>query len=223
MRLRDYIAEWASREGFAVRPVVRNLADIKYVRGENIKEMLNYTFLFLDLYCKKSQSMPEPHKTRMKLIELSVMALSETLCSALVAIYGYEPREMPVWGPSPILEARLRENGWCMSDSPFFPESLQRSAISATYYFGGSVCPRHRRDHSNCSITICNHYLHVIDHGTYEQKHISTSCSCTNIEIPTAAMDIVKEDAIPVLRWDENTLSVSKAGPQAMYVAMSHV
>ena len=222
-RLGGYIAEWARREGFADGPVVQNFADPKYMRGENIKEILNWTFWYLAMYCKKSRSMSEPHKTRMRLIELSVMAMGETLCSALAAIYGYKPQEMPEWGPSPILEARLRENKWCVSDSPFFPESLQRSAISTAYYFGGCVCPRPRGDHSSCSTAICNEYLQVIDPNECKHKHITRSCSCARIEVPTAAIDIVEKSAIPVLCWDENTLSVSEAGPQAMYVAMSHV
>src|SRR5436189_42765 len=50
-RLRGYIAEWARREGFADGPVVQNFANPKYLRGENMKEILNFTFHYLAMYC----------------------------------------------------------------------------------------------------------------------------------------------------------------------------
>ncbi len=222
-RLHGCIAEWARLEGFANGPVVSNFQSPKYLRGENIKEMLHYTYAYLDQFAKAGRSMPAPHRKRMEMIQLSIMALGEGLCSALVAIYGYEARGMPNWGPSPILEARLRNNGWCVSDSPFFPSSAQQSNISTAYYFGGCVCPRPRGDHSNCSVAICHEYLKVINPGTYTQKHVSEECSCTLVEAPEGTHDIVRRGAIPILRWDGQTLAVSEVGPLSTYVAMSHV
>lgn len=222
-RLHGYIAEAAKREGFAQGPTVQDFASQKYMRGQNIKEMLNMTFLYLPMYSKESDSMPEPFKSRMRLIELSIMAMGETLCNVLVAIYGDDFRDMPNWGCSPILEDRLRQNGWCISDSPFFPESLQRSAISAAYYFGGYACPRPPKDHSTCSPAICNGYLQVINAGTYVQKHVSPSCSCTDIKVPTAARDIVKRQTIPVIHWNGTRLNVRESTPHTIYVALSHV
>lgn len=222
-RLHGFIAGWTRREGFADGTGIQNFESPKYSRGVNIMEMLNWTSLYLKSYCQKSQDMAEPHKSCMNLIELSIMAMGESLCSTLVAIYGYEAQKMPVWAPSPVLEARLRENGWCVSDSPFFPESMTRAAINVDYYFGGSVCPRRREDHSTCTVTICDEYLKVVLPENYKQKHVSSVCPCEPVNAPPAVIDLVARGAIPVIQWDGSALSVSEVTPQTTYVALSHV
>ncbi|KIW62373.1 hypothetical protein PV04_10553 [Phialophora macrospora] len=223
-RLHSLMAEWARREGFATGPVVHgDFANPKYLRGENLKEMLNFTFWYLQMYCRQSDAMVEPHKSRMQLVELAIMAMGESLCSALVEIYGYQDKEMPTWGPSPVLKALLRQNGWCISDSPFFPESMTRAAISADYYFGGLVCPRSERDHSTCTDTICSEYLKVIEPGTYKQAHASPPCSCARVAVPSVALRLVAQKHIPVIRWDGTKMHVSEGSPSSLYVAISHV
>lgn len=216
-------AEWTRREGFTGGAVVRDFNNPKYMRGENIKEMLNWTSWYLQMYCQKSEAMAEPNKSLMELVELSIMAMAESLCSVLVMVYGYESREMPTCGPSPVLKNRLWENRWCVSDSPFFPESMTRAAISSDYYFGSAACPRRRQDHATCTRAICNEYLKVITPGAYEQKHTSHLCLCAPVPVPGVALRLVAEGNIPVIQWDGNTIQISVGGPQTRYVAMSHV
>jgi hypothetical protein len=84
------------------------------------KRCWKWTFHYLAKFRREGETMAELYKSRMQLVELSIMAMAESLCSVIVAIYGYDIREMPSWGPSPVLEAQLRSNGWCVSDTPFF-------------------------------------------------------------------------------------------------------
>ncbi|RDW78988.1 uncharacterized protein DSM5745_05840 [Aspergillus mulundensis] len=225
------VARWTAREGFSSgsdgRLHVRDVNDPRFLRGENIKEMLNWTFYYLDKFHLEGESMAEPYKNRMQLVELAIMAVCESLCSVIVAIYGYEAREMPSWGPSPVLQAQLRRNGWCISDSPFFPESMSCAAVAADYFFGSSVCPRPERadgDHSRCTTAICDEYCRKITPGRYEQRHTVAGCKCEAISVPEEAIRLVASAEVPVLQWDGEALRVS-AGDSVWneYVAISHV
>jgi len=222
-RLLGFIAKWTQREGLAEGPVVQDFSNPKYMHGESIREILNWTFLHLRMFCQKSLEVSEAHNGPIHLVELSVMAMAESLCSTLVAIYGYEARDMPIWGPSPVLKDRLQDSGWCVSDSPFFPESLTKASISVDYYFGGHACPRPREAHSGCTTAICKEYQKVVDTKTYSQKHVSPNCTCTPIRVPGKAVNVVANQGIPVIVWDGKTITVSENGPQTKYVALSHV
>ncbi|KAH7303684.1 hypothetical protein B0I35DRAFT_517242 [Stachybotrys elegans] len=196
----------------------------RMMRSSGICETLNFTFWYLQMFRRRSETMTEPFKTKMNLIELSIMAMGESLCTAVTMIYGLNPRLMPTWGPSPILKERLRRGGWCPSDSPFFPEATVMSSISADYYFGSRPCPwRRRADHSDCSIAICNAHLSVVDTATYQQRHVSPTCRCTAVEVPAEASDLVSQNAVPVVRWDGTMLTVSRGSAQTPYIALSHV
>ncbi|RYP49029.1 hypothetical protein DL768_005169 [Monosporascus sp. mg162] len=230
-RLRDLIAAWAKRESFATGPVVSDPQNPKYTRGESIREMLEWTHYYTGMFSRhwgggEGTMMPEPHRTQLQLVELSIKAMGETMCAALAAIYGYETSDMPTWGPSPVLEERLRRNGWCVSDMPFFPESPIRASISADYFFGGMVCPR-PRDHSmsaaGCTTAICAEYLKVVDPKTYTQAHVSAGCTCKPMRIPDTSVKLVTSNLIPVVTWDGTKLDVSMGSSQNPYVALSHV
>ncbi|KAJ8116522.1 hypothetical protein ONZ43_g4425 [Nemania bipapillata] len=223
-KLHGLIAEWIQREGLADGPAVQNWNDPKYMRGLEIKEMLNWTFWYLGMFCKQSDAMPAPWRDQAKLVELSIMAMGESLCSVFVAVYGYEHKDMPTWGPSPVLKDRLRDNGWCPSDSPFFPESMTRAAVSADYYFGSFCCPRRRDDHRTCSTAICNEYLKVVVPGQYKQQHAEgQNCSCAPVRVSEDVIKLVAGGDIPVVQWDGEALMVSAGRAQSRYVAMSHV
>ncbi|KAH0569263.1 hypothetical protein GP486_000019 [Trichoglossum hirsutum] len=213
-KLPDLIADWTKREGFSERPLVFDVNSPRLLRSENIREMLNWTFYYLNMFRHESKAMAEPCKSRMQLVELSIMAMAESLCSVIAAIYGYDAREMPTWGSSPVLKAQLRDNGWCVSDSPFFPESMTRAAISTDYYFSSFVCPRPRGDHSKCTMAICNEYCKKITIGEYQQKHVAHDCKCKPIQVPKEAINLVAERQIPVLQWDGKTIRVSAGGTQ---------
>ncbi|KAI1173437.1 hypothetical protein F4777DRAFT_580909 [Nemania sp. FL0916] len=225
-KLTGLVAQWIQREGFAdVSTDGRTsiaVNDPKSQRGENVMEMLNWTHFFLGQFCQRIADMGEPHKELMKLTELCIMAMGESLCSVIAEIYGYESRSMPVWGPAPILRARLLENKWCGSDFPFFPESMSRAATSASYYFGSIPCPRPRGDHSTCTSTICREYLQVIEPGTYIQRHVRPLCSCLQVIVDSAA-DVVLKGEIPVLQWDGENVRVSTKSSHSRYVVISHV
>lgn len=219
-----FIAEWAKREGFSNGPPVSTGFTPKYMRGENIKEMLSWALYYLQtFFTQESKAMVEPYKSHMQLVELSIMAMGESLCSVLCAIYGYSMGDMATWGPSPILRARLRQNGWCTSDSPFFPESMASVSISADYYFGSFPCPRQRGDHSECTAAICNEYCKKIKADEYEQKHVSSNCSCKAVEIPDEAIHLVARKQIPTVLWDGLEMKVSIGSILNPYVAVSHV
>ncbi|OAP54535.1 hypothetical protein AYL99_10983 [Fonsecaea erecta] len=223
-KLQGFVGKWAQYEGFATGPVVpRDFSNPKYLRGENIKEILNYTFWYLGVYGRQIGRFPEPYRCRAKLIELSIMAMGESLCSALTVIYGYESSHMPTWGPSPVLDARLKRNGWCPSDSPFFPESMTKAAISADYYFGGRRCPWDQRDHSTCGAAICNQYLEIVEQEAYKQIHSFKGCPCARVPVPSSMTSLVDQGQIPVVHWDGNKLHVSAVDAQTKYVAISHV
>ncbi|KAI1113978.1 hypothetical protein F5Y14DRAFT_198927 [Nemania sp. NC0429] len=223
-KLHGFIAEWTRREGFADGSVVQDANDPKTTRGFNIHEMLNWTFWYLTKFCEHSDGMPAPYRDQAKLIELSIMAMGESLCSVVVAVYGGEHRNMPIWGPSPVLKTRLKDNGWCPSDSPFFPESIARANVSADHYFGSFRCPSRRADHGTCSTAICNAYLKVVIPGEYEQKHVlERGCPCVPARVSDDIISIVARGEIPVIQWDGDSLKVSVRGAQSKYVAISHV
>jgi hypothetical protein len=223
-RLPGFIGEWAQREGMSDGPVVPNFHNPKYIRGENIKEYLNWTFWYLGTFGQEAKGKSEIPNDPLSVVKMSIMAMGESLCSALVAIYGYKTREMPTWGPSSILEARLRDSGWCISDSPFFPESLAGATISADYYFGGYTCPRQRGAHNECSKVICHSYQQIVDTKTYTTKHASTCYNgCDHVLGPEKTVEIVGKGGIPVISWRGGTINVSAYAPPTKYVAVSHV
>ncbi|KAK4442922.1 hypothetical protein QBC34DRAFT_479230 [Podospora aff. communis PSN243] len=221
------VGEWIQREatgrvGAATGPNDPGME--KFIRASGIRETLNFTFWYLQMFCQHSETMAEPFKKRMKLIELSIMAMGESLSNAASTIYGFDPKQMPTWGPSPILKERLLRRGWCPSDSPFFPEARPISSIGADYYFGSRQCPWPREtDHSTCSTAICNAYLSVVDPSRYKQRHVSPACQCEAISVPPEAAELVSQNAVPVVRWNGARLVVSRGSAQDIYIALSHV
>lgn len=220
-KLRDLMRRWIQKEE-TTQSSLNPSARIH--RGNHIREMLGYTFHFFQGIMQKSDRMQgEPHRSDLELIGLSIMAMGESMHSVAAMIYGYDPRETPEWGASPVLKARLRENGWCVSDAPFFPDSPTRSAISVEYYFGGMACPRDRGDHLTCTPAICSKYLEVVDAETYQQKHAVPSCRCAAVQVAPAAAEIVEQTRIPVVHWDGDSLRVFPSDSVTKYVAISHV
>ncbi|GAB1311912.1 Heterokaryon incompatibility domain-containing protein [Madurella fahalii] len=217
-KLRDLMRRWIQKE---TQSNFNSSARIH--RGYHIREMLGFTFHFFQGIMQKSDRMQEPHKSDMELIGLSIMAMGESMHSVAATIYGYDARETPEWGPSPVLKARLRDNGWCVSDAPFFPDSPTRSTISIEYYFGGMACPRERGDHSACTTAICSKYLEVVDWKTYQQKHVVPSCRCAPVQVAPAAAEIVEQTRIPVVHWDGESLRVFASDSVTKYVTISHV
>lgn len=230
-KLPDLVADWLRREGISSQPgTAGDVNDPRVQRGCNISEILHYAFYFLDMYSRETETMAGVYRERMRLVELSIKAMAESLCSVVCEIYGYEARAMPSWGSSPVLAARLRDNGWCDSDSPFFPESMTRASVSADYYFGGLACPRARGDHSRCGTAICKEYCRKITPGKYEQLHtVLRGCTCKAepvpepVPIPEQAIRLVEKGQIPVLQWDGRTIHVSVGDDTNAYVAVSHV
>ncbi|AEO68452.1 uncharacterized protein THITE_2089960 [Thermothielavioides terrestris NRRL 8126] len=223
-KLPHLVADWLRREGVSSEPAaVGDVNDPRWQRGQNIIEMLNWAFYYLNMYSRETQTMAKVHKERMQLVELSIKAMAESLCSVASAIYGCEIRVMPSWGSSPVLAARLRDNGWCDSDSPFFPESMTRASVSADYYFGGLRCPRARGDHSGCSTAICNEYCRKITPGDYEQVHTAGCRGCKSELVPEQAIHLVEKGQVPVLQWDGDTIHVSAGDDTNAYVTVSHV
>ncbi|KAI9762714.1 MAG: hypothetical protein M1840_001181 [Geoglossum simile] len=221
-RLPEFIAEWVRRESF--RDESDEPFSPKRMRGENIKEALHWTFWYSGMFDREAKEDPKIPNDPLPLVRLSIMAMGESLCSALVAIYGYEASAVPIWGPSPILRDRLRDSGWCTSDSPFFPASLPKTTISADYYFGGCACPRPRGHHRDCSEAICHAYQKVIDTKTYTPKHASTcDGGCGHVLAPDEIVDIVRKGGIPMISWRGETMSVSTFTSPTKYVAISHV
>lgn len=222
-KLSTLLMMWTQRGGIAKGPPIPDVKDNFYQLGLAVKEMLNWTFYYLTMFRHESETMADPDRDRMQLIELSIMAMGESLCAIVSAVFGYNSVDMPTWGPSPILTKRLLKNGWCISDSPFFPESMARAAISTEYYFSDMKCPRPRLDHSQCSPAICLAYTQKINLGTYRQKHTTNGCRCDSIPVPAPAFSIVSAKKIPVLQWDGQKLRVAIGGPKNPYVAISHV
>lgn len=222
-KLPDLIAEWGRREGFSDGPPDTNINSRKFMRSENIRETLNWTFYHMnEMFHPQMKAITEPHKRHMQLVELSIMAIAESISSVVAAVYSYDIKGMPTWGPSPILKTRLLDNNWCISDSPFFPESMTQAAISTDYYFGSYICPRPRGNHAKCTAAICNDYCKRITPTEYQQLHVSRNCRCDPIEVPDEAIRFVAQGQIPVLQWDGKRVKVSPSSTQK-YVAMSHV
>jgi hypothetical protein len=229
-RLLDLVSRWTQVEGFEENVGrAQDIKDPRDQRGMCIQEMLNWTFFYLGMFGQQREAMTEPDdKACMHLVELSIMAMGESLYSVLTAVYGFHASEMPSWGPSPVLAARLQSNGWCISDSPFFPESMARAAVAADYYFSSFPCPRPDRAggrHSHCTTAICNAYCQKIDSGDYKQRHVVEGCACKAEAVPQKAIQLVGQGRIPVLRWDGVEIHVS-AGDGALsdeYIAISHV
>jgi hypothetical protein len=222
-RLPGLIAEWARRESISVGPVFPNFNGPNHTCGQNIREILNWTFWHAGKFGLGAQESSEIPNDTLSLVQMSIMAIGESLYSALITIYGYDATEMPTWGPSPVLKRRLRDAGWCISDSPFFPESLTNSSISADYYFGGYTCPRERGDHSKCSAVICHTYQQNVDTKTYQAKHASTCKGCDHVPAPEKLVEIVRQGDIPMVFWDGKTTHVTTFAPPMKYVAISHV
>lgn len=223
LKLPELIAEWAQRESSITGPVSPGSVGEKRIRGRAIKEILDLTSQKAGEFGLGAQGASEIPDDTLSLVRLSIMALGESLCSALVAIHCFDVSDMPTWGPSPVLKRRLRDAGWCTSDSPFFPESLPISSISADYYFGGYTCPRRRYDHSECSAVICRAYQQTVDTRSYTAKHVSACVSCDHIPAPEKVVEIVRKGGIPIIFWDGKTMHVTEFAPSVKYVAISHV
>ncbi|KAK3360911.1 hypothetical protein B0T24DRAFT_692387 [Lasiosphaeria ovina] len=184
-------------------------------RGVNNPKTIRH---FLGQFCDMTAGVPRPHRRQMELIQLSVMALGESLGSSLSAIFGYKEHDLP-------------------TDTPFHPASLQRSSISADYYFGDTPCPRSRSSHETCHESICNEFMKVVDPENYTPAHTSLSCSCDGrdaVAIPDVVLDIVKREGILLVLWNGKTLELFEARPGSIsssrrgnssppYVAFSHV
>jgi hypothetical protein len=222
--LPSLIAEWIRREGLSnsVAPDPFNSSP-RTMRGYNIIELLNWTFLCTQMFVKDAQETQSVSYGTILTIELSVMAIGESLCSAWSMIYGFPLSSIPTWGPSQILKDRLRRAGWCPSNSPFFPSSLVTSSVSADYFFG-SYPPPGVREHDKCSELVCNASQTKVDTKNYQAVHVTASChGCEFIKAPSDTVRIVESNDVPVMRWHGGSLTVSARGPSTRYVAVSHV
>ncbi|KAF3932083.1 hypothetical protein ABW20_dc0105914 [Dactylellina cionopaga] len=89
----------------------------KAARSGTIREILSYASVFFPTLIAEARKRPDAHETSVDATELAVMAACETLTTALRQIYGStsEPQAVLIWGPSKLLQDRLRQYG-CWSD-----------------------------------------------------------------------------------------------------------
>jgi hypothetical protein len=222
--LPSLIAEWIRREGlsYSVAPDPSNSSP-RTRRGYSIIEWLNWTFVYMQMFVRDAQETQSASYGTILAIELSIMAIGESLCSAWNVIYGFPLSSIPTWGPSQILKDRLRRAGWCPSNSPFFPSSLVTSSISADYFFG-SYPPPGMREHDKCSKLVCSASQTKVDTKNYQAVHVTASChNCEFVKVPSDTVGIVGTNGVPIMRWHGGSLTVSARGPSTRYVAVSHV
>jgi hypothetical protein len=223
------IEEWTLHESVqspGVTVEAQSYFNPRAMRFMAISEILHFTSHHLEMmnrYLEPRRSLLDTIADPFSRVQMSIMAMGESLSSALSTIYAYARQGLPTWGPSAFLTERLRISGWCPSDSPFFDESSTRSRISVDYYFGGYRNPRERGPHGKCSEFICNAYKTAIDPQTYQQKHTSGCDGCIFVPAPTQTIEIVKKGGVPVITWHGETIRVAPSGPTTKYVALSHV
>ncbi|KAF3908893.1 hypothetical protein AA313_de0205988 [Arthrobotrys entomopaga] len=197
----------------------------KTSRACEILEALAWTYNFSQELIKEARTKPDAGDVPIDAIELSIMAIGESLSLAAERIYGSFAERKISWGPSSILTERLRRNGWCPSDSAFFPEAEAATTICADYYFGGYRCPRERGGHEKCTENICAAYQEIVDPATYKPVH-TADCqrdTCEKITAPDGVVGIVDEDGIPLISWNGKDIKVSTYTGSTKYVAISHV
>ncbi|KAF3931220.1 hypothetical protein ABW19_dt0209232 [Dactylella cylindrospora] len=197
----------------------------KTQRCYNILEMLAWTHSFSKELFEEARKKPDAPSCPLAAVELSLMALGESLSLAAHKIYGRIAERAFVWGPSCILAERLQRSGWCISDLPFFPEAESATSICADYYFGSHPCPRSRPNHASCTKVICAAYQEIVDPETYNPIHTATCLrdNCRKITAPPEVVDVVNADGVPAISWDGRVIKASAYAPGVKYVAISHV
>ncbi|KAK6524098.1 hypothetical protein TWF694_005761 [Orbilia ellipsospora] len=224
--LTNLIATWKMNEDkFTWAGAYPDVNNPKSQRCSHILETLAWTNNFSQELFKEARTKPDVGDTPIDAIELSIMAIGESLSLAAERIYGAPAERKVAWGPSSILTERLRLNGWCISDSPFFPEAESSGSICADYYFGSYRCPRQRGDHAKCTKNICAAYQEIVDPATYRPVH-TADCqqdTCERITAPDEVVGIVDGDDTPIISWDGKDIKVSSFAASPKYVAISHV
>ncbi|EWC46808.1 hypothetical protein DRE_04053 [Drechslerella stenobrocha 248] len=223
--LPGFIERWIEYEESNPQENPANFDSTRVARLSNISEILGYTSFFSSLIeCARKK--PGADSVPLDGLELTIMAMGETMCSIARRLYG-DYATLLTWGPSRLLLNRLRDSGWCPSDRPFFPESVEHTSICADYYFGGFACPR-PRDHTNCTEAICTAFQEIVDEATYKPVHVegcpaTIEGGCMSILAPPEVVDIVRAGDVPVVSWDGKTLRCLNNNPESKYVSISHV
>jgi hypothetical protein len=219
-----YIREWIKAEGLWDGVTVSsNIYPLKSQRAAIIREYLNWANSHLKEFTKDAQHPQSTAHSSFPLVELSIMAIGETLCNTWSEVYGVSEQGMPTWGPSQYLRERLCRSGWCPSSTPFFPTALVRCNISAEYFFGSSPPPGPVKEHSQCSELICSANQTIFNTSNYHTVHTTDCGGCEFIRAPKEMADIVEKSGIPVMRWHNEALTVSTMDLSTKYVSISHV
>ena len=129
------------------------------------------------------------------------------------------------WPPTDSLRSYFRRNGSCARTAARLETTCK---LDTLYFLSLLPQPITGLDHSACNSEQCN--AENIDEATYEPRHITTFCTCKHISINNDAVcSILDEGAIPVvipdhsLSGDGSPLTVSQAGADLEYIAISHV
>lgn len=157
-------------------------------------------------------------------IGLSMIALGHILGMALQDISG-DGRVTLRWGASPMLKAKLLENGWCPLDVRRF---LADVGIEGHYHLALKECAYEKGLHQGCDESACRAL--IVNEETYVVPHVQPGCTCECDMATEAVVEVIKNEGIPVVSWRKN---VEGGGPRFIvedgrsrrvkYVAISHV
>jgi hypothetical protein len=164
-------------------------------------------------------------------IMLSIQILGEDLDIGITEICERRPRKYAyTWRgiPSSFLMKRMISQGWC----PCIVNELSTPSTTFLYY-SSLLGPPDLTDHSHCLVEAKFCSAKNVDSGNYKIKHISESCKCNHIYIPTGeeskVADAIRNGHIPVIHVKDDSTNLivdvdihSRSNPVA-YTAISHV
>lgn len=155
-------------------------------------------------------------------ISLSIQVLADTLQHAgheiLTGSYNIE------WGYSPLLESKMRREGWCPRAMATCTRGQQ---IHNLYYASTLECPLVSKTHKLCDEKLCQ--WEQTDVKTYLTKHRDDcpgTCSFITPE-PQALVSIYEANGTSLVYFDDTVgaeaVKVVEVGDTISYVAISHV
>ncbi|OQV07008.1 hypothetical protein CLAIMM_11502 [Cladophialophora immunda] len=159
----------------------------------------------------------------------NALLLTELLAKAVPQAYpesGFVNFQMDI-DPGGEIKDRLRQSGWCPSNSRTLINRYGHSA--AMYATLLRPIEQPQVSHTHCSKRQCIAYN--VDVSTYSPQHVDRECSCEHVLPPLKDVcDILQSGTFPVLDGESilmdgerGELSVRRHQPDMEYVVISHV
>ena len=165
-------------------------------------------------------------------ILLSIQILGATLdigitevCKSRQDSFDYTWRIIP---RSEFLMKRMISQGWC----PSVVEQLSRPCMTFLYYVS-LLGPPSPVDHSRCEAQSRSCSGKTVDAGNYKINHVSETCSCNHVSIPTSEgsklANTIQDGNIPIIHLVHEgpnifiDIDIHSTSKPTAYTALSHV